>query len=154
MLGGHVSFLKSTITYSRDSMARPIRVLEKLLQHVRIGYFRPDETRSGRFSNEQVPDDTEGDPLETSEISGRDSFETWEFPSEPVPTDLSGWELPSHPSEPLVISDDENLEVKEEVDDDGASSSGHETSSSSDESAAELSGARRNLMSPRIPQTP
>ena len=34
-------------SYSRDSMAQPLRALEKVLDDVRDGRFRPDETRSG-----------------------------------------------------------------------------------------------------------
>ena len=49
LLGGHVSHLKSLLVYSRDSMARPLRVLEEMLAKIRLGEFRPDETRSGRF---------------------------------------------------------------------------------------------------------
>lgn len=49
ILGGHVSHLKSVLTYSRDSLAGPLRELEKVLQAVRSCAFNPDASRSGRF---------------------------------------------------------------------------------------------------------
>jgi hypothetical protein len=54
-LGGHVSFMKSTVIYSRDVMARPLRVLEALLLEIRMKHFLPDETRSGRFRRTSQP---------------------------------------------------------------------------------------------------
>ena len=50
LLGGHSSHLKSVLTYSRDSLAGPLRTLEKLLDDVRKGRFCPDQSRSGRFT--------------------------------------------------------------------------------------------------------
>ena len=35
ILGGHVSHLKSVLTYSRDGLAGPLRELEKVLQSIR-----------------------------------------------------------------------------------------------------------------------
>ena len=49
ILGGHSMGMRSVMTYSRDVVARPILKLEEVLQAVRDGSFRPDETRSGRF---------------------------------------------------------------------------------------------------------
>ena len=49
ILGGHVSHLKSVLTYSRDSLAGPLRELEKCLQAIRPMSFSPDASRSGRF---------------------------------------------------------------------------------------------------------
>eukprot|EP00435_Cladocopium_sp_Y103_P023154 s3929_g5.t1 len=49
ILGGHTSRLKSVITYSRDSVASPLRTLCNMLQMMRDGTFRPDCTRSGYF---------------------------------------------------------------------------------------------------------
>ena len=54
-LGGHVSFMKSTVIHSRDVMARPLRVLEALLLEIRMKHFLPDETRSGRFRRTSQP---------------------------------------------------------------------------------------------------
>ena len=39
----------STLSYSRDALAGPLRELEDLLQCVRDGRFLPDSTRSGRW---------------------------------------------------------------------------------------------------------
>ena len=52
----------SMLVYSRDSAAGPLRDLCGMLQMIREGRFRPDETRSGRFVNlepnaEQEDDD-------------------------------------------------------------------------------------------------
>eukprot|EP00435_Cladocopium_sp_Y103_P014974 s3530_g3.t1 len=52
ILGGHASRLKSVITYSRDSVASPLRTLCTMLQMIRDGSFRPDNTRSGLFISE------------------------------------------------------------------------------------------------------
>ena len=49
VLGGHCMGHSSTITYSRDAMARPLMVLEGMLSDVRRNVFLPDATRSGRF---------------------------------------------------------------------------------------------------------
>ena len=50
ILGGHVSHLKSVLTYSRDALAGPLRELEKVLQSIRTQCFCPDASRSGRFT--------------------------------------------------------------------------------------------------------
>ena len=50
ILGGHAGQYAMAINYSRDAMARPLRVLEALLLDIRESRFNPDETRSGRFS--------------------------------------------------------------------------------------------------------
>ena len=49
VLGGHTSTVRSALVYSRDSLGRPLRMLERLLREVRLGSFIPDATRSGRF---------------------------------------------------------------------------------------------------------
>ena len=51
ILGGHVSHLKSVLTYSRDGLAGPLRELEQVLESIRGGKFFPDASRSGRFAN-------------------------------------------------------------------------------------------------------
>ncbi|CAJ1352120.1 unnamed protein product [Effrenium voratum] len=50
ILGGHAGQYAMAINYSRDAMARPLRILEALLLDIRESRFNPDETRSGRFS--------------------------------------------------------------------------------------------------------
>ena len=49
VLGGHTSTVRSAMVYSRDSLGKPLRLLEILLHEVRLGLFLPDATRSGRY---------------------------------------------------------------------------------------------------------
>ena len=44
----------STLTYSRDALARPLRKLESMLSEVRLGVFDPDANRSGRLQDNQT----------------------------------------------------------------------------------------------------
>ena len=60
ILGGHVSHLKSVLTYSRDSLAGPLRELEKCLQAIRSMCFSPDASRSGRFIEVCKIEDADG----------------------------------------------------------------------------------------------
>ena len=39
------------LVYARDSMAQPLRDLNRVLEQVREGQFDPDATRSGYFPN-------------------------------------------------------------------------------------------------------
>lgn len=50
ILGYHSSPFKIGLTYSRDAMSRPLMILEKLFEEIRQGVFKPDVTRSGRFT--------------------------------------------------------------------------------------------------------
>ena len=62
MLGGHAkSTEKSALTYSRDTMAWPLRELGRVLRLVELGEFNPDQTRSGTFLN--LDDATAADAL-------------------------------------------------------------------------------------------
>jgi hypothetical protein len=48
LLGHHISSdLNSTLTYSRDAQAHPLREYDRVLGHIRTGWFNPDTTRSG-----------------------------------------------------------------------------------------------------------
>ena len=47
ILGGHTGRMKSVLTYSRDSLASPLRVLNNMLERIRQGSFDPNATRSG-----------------------------------------------------------------------------------------------------------
>ena len=47
ILGGHTGRMKSVLTYSRDSLASPLRVLNNMLERIRQGSFNPNATRSG-----------------------------------------------------------------------------------------------------------
>ena len=47
---------KAVETYSRDALATPLRELDRVLDAVRRGSFRPDTTRSGDFIDPNVND--------------------------------------------------------------------------------------------------
>ena len=49
VLGYHANKLRMTMTYSRDSAARPLALLAHVLKEIREGIFEPDCTRSGRL---------------------------------------------------------------------------------------------------------
>ena len=49
VLGYHANKLRTALTYSRDSAARPLALLENMLREIREGIFEPDATRSGRL---------------------------------------------------------------------------------------------------------
>ena len=50
ILGGHTGRMKSVLTYSRDSLASPLRVLSHMLERIRQGSFNPNATRSGMMT--------------------------------------------------------------------------------------------------------
>ena len=49
VLGYHANKLRMAMTYSRDSAARPLALLTRVLREIREGVFEPDNTRSGRL---------------------------------------------------------------------------------------------------------
>ncbi|CAE7364882.1 NaCP60E, partial [Symbiodinium necroappetens] len=51
LLGYHVGDFRMGLTYSRDSAAPTLLLLERILHKVRSGEFVPDATRSGRFKS-------------------------------------------------------------------------------------------------------
>ena len=82
ILGGHVSHLKSVLTYSRDALAGPLRELEKVLLSIRQQQFNPDASRSGRFSEvckieDNEPNDCCAAPesLQVAEVGKLELFE-------------------------------------------------------------------------------
>ena len=52
ILGGHTGRMKSVLTYSRDALAAPLRVLDDMLQKIRSGHFDPNASRSGMMITE------------------------------------------------------------------------------------------------------
>ena len=51
ILGYHSTGVnRSTLSYSRDAMAGPLRSLQGLIRSVRVKKFNPDDTRSGRLA--------------------------------------------------------------------------------------------------------
>ena len=144
-LGGHVSFMKSAIVYSRDAMARPIRVLESLLLDVRLGRFAPDETRSGRFKpgTTSAGADNSGDQGMGFGDSGLDLFSLPREPSLETPVGV------------IDVDADEPCEIKSErLEQNDSSSSDTDaltTSSSEDEAGAQCTGASRPMRLPTVP---
>ena len=62
ILGYHSTGVNSsTLSYSRDAMAGPLRSLQGLLRNVRIGKFNPDDTRSGRWTLSEASSGSSGD---------------------------------------------------------------------------------------------
>ncbi|CAE7253466.1 NaCP60E [Symbiodinium necroappetens] len=51
LLGYHVGDFRMGLTYSRDSAAPTLLLLERILRKIRSGEFVPDATRSGRFKS-------------------------------------------------------------------------------------------------------
>ena len=56
ILGHHSTGKTSAECYARDSLAKPLRDFELVLQQVRTKAFSPDSTRSGMMSSAIVPD--------------------------------------------------------------------------------------------------
>ena len=52
ILGGHTGRMKSVLTYSRDALAAPLRVLDDMLQKIRSGLFDPNASKSGMMITE------------------------------------------------------------------------------------------------------
>ena len=160
ILGGHTMAFKSALVYSRDSLGRPLRMLERLLMEVRCHAFVPDANRSGRFPGRRVSfDDFSGfdemergifeDAIDSIGVPDNSSVEkglgpgaTADKDSYKVETDSTSWvELSDNPVVDLVSSSDSDR------------SSVHTTSSSSDEEGAQHSGARRPVRPPSVPKT-
>ena len=49
VLGYHSNKMRMALTYSRDSIARPLALLSHVLTEIRTGIFEPDNSRSGRL---------------------------------------------------------------------------------------------------------
>ena len=64
MLGYHSSQMHMAMVYSRDGAAASLLLLEKLIDEIARGKFRPDSTRSGRLidspSEKPGPQEHEG----------------------------------------------------------------------------------------------
>ena len=68
ILGGHTGRMKSVLTYSRDSLASPLRVLSHMLERIRQGSFNPNATRSGMMTAD----------VKVEVLSVGEDDETWE----------------------------------------------------------------------------
>jgi hypothetical protein len=74
LLGGHISRNdESSITYSRDLMAAPLRALDKLYRLIRQNKFDPDRSRTGMWIEHESPaedsENFEDGPDETTSSS-------------------------------------------------------------------------------------
>ncbi|CAL1141652.1 unnamed protein product [Cladocopium goreaui] len=169
VLGGHTSAVRSALVYARDSLGRPLRMLEKLLLEVRLGRFLPDATRSGRFPTAfattfHCDDGTQSDfsyapsfgLVEADDIAANNnSHGDLVEPAErlekgtvqPVADQACKVEAPESVWELAGSSEVIDLDTCSE--DSGCSVA--TTSSSSDEGAAELSSARRPVHPPKVP---
>eukprot|EP00435_Cladocopium_sp_Y103_P075669 s366_g62.t1 len=63
LLGYHTSPFTMGLTYSRDGMARPLQILNNMLEEIRNGQYFPDCTRSGRLVKP-------GNALSSSDLQG------------------------------------------------------------------------------------
>jgi hypothetical protein len=76
LLGGHVDQSEcSMLTYSRDALAKPLRLYVKVLDDVASGKFNPDSTRSGYFIKERPGSVTKEVPTKASEDLGFSDFQ-------------------------------------------------------------------------------
>eukprot|EP00435_Cladocopium_sp_Y103_P056640 s605_g19.t1 len=154
ILGGHTSAFKSALVYSRDSLWRPLRMLERLLLEVRCKAFIPDANRSGRFpkgvglsdfaSFDETVHESFDEELLTARPAADDAPEVSLVPSAcsdavacKAETESIGWERVEDPSVVDLVS----------------SSDSDRSSSSSDEEGAQHSGARRPVKPPSVPLT-
>ena len=72
LLGYHMVKGSSVHSYSRDSLAGPLRKLESVLTDIRRSRFDPDATRSGRWIHESSSSESDSEDLE-SHSSGSDA---------------------------------------------------------------------------------
>ena len=169
VLGGHTSAVRSALVYSRDSLGRPLRMLEKLLLEVRRGQFLPDATRGGRFpvgatAGEDAADGCHSEFLYSPSLGSGEGFEaevidTPEQQSnflegaDAVCPDASGRfvECKQEPESSIwsFVGSSEVIDL--DTCSEGTDCSVATTSSSSDEEAAELSSARRKVHPPSVP---
>ena len=105
LLGYHVtSSQQSSLHYSRDELAEPLRELEKVLAAVRAGTFKPDSTRSGYFVS-PLPKSSTRPQVHSADRSVRGHLEHVDSSDEDEPESASS--IPSaHSAE---LSEDEQL---------------------------------------------
>ena len=132
MLGGHMKPKdRSTVCYARDHMAAPLRKLRELLLNVRSGSFRPDQSRSGLWAEENEDDHLFGGPS----VEEPTADQEWELaPAEPLPGN------PGEAEEPTCVEPGPTVQATEVVpdssDETGESSQGPD--STDDEGASGL----------------
>ena len=160
ILGGHTMAFKSAMVYSRDSLGRPLRLLERMLMEVRCNAFIPDANRSGRFPGQKIGMDDFSGFDELDKGLSADAFDGMFFSDaasgdkslEPsVSADKDSCKVETDSCSWAVVSDNPIVDLVSSSDSDR--SSVHTTSSSSDEEGAEHSGARRPVRPPSVPNT-
>ena len=87
-LGYHVAGFKMLHTYSRDAAAQPLLELARVLRAVRMGTFKPDVTRSGRFI-EAKDSNSDGRAVAVEVIDLEPKEESHEIASEVIPSSSS-----------------------------------------------------------------
>ena len=98
ILGGHTGRMKSVLTYSRDSLASPLRVLNHMLECIRQGSFNPNATRSGMMTAD----------VKVEVLSVEEDDETWE------PVDRQQQDLDEEAGEDLGSGSDTSSSSEEE----------------------------------------
>ena len=124
VLGYHTNKLRVAMTYSRDSAARPLALLQQVLQEIREGIFEPDCTRSGRLKSGAKP--LSGEFHGSGVVAGVDLEMSHEFSMD----DPATFPAP----EPVHHDDRVQGENAADVQD----LEGHATTDSSDSSGADL----------------
>ena len=137
-MGHHAHPFRMSDVYAREAQARVIRIVDDLIAEVRRGYFKPDETRAGRF-------DLSKDPTFGSQNRAEAPSQDWP----PADDSIEGSPFPPDPppAAPVCEGDATN---PPEVDSD------HDTSSSSsgEDDAAEnpsLGAGKAALRPPSVP---
>ena len=76
MLGYHSTGVNSsTLSYSRDAMAGPLRSLQHLIRSVRMQRFNPDDTRSGKMALSESSSGSSGANSPSSSSSDAEEHE-------------------------------------------------------------------------------
>ena len=143
LLGYHTSPFTMGLTYSRDGMARPLRILSDMLEEICKGVFCPDNTRSGRLIQK-----TSGDNASALEPV-RDTAVKVESSDDEV--DINAWDLISAPQQ-SVLPENIPAESDHEVNDACTETSSSDVSESETTEPAFESKGRRTFEPPSAPE--
>eukprot|EP00435_Cladocopium_sp_Y103_P025590 s3086_g6.t1 len=104
MLGYHSSGKdKSMLTYSRDSMAWPIRLLEKMIDDIVGDVFQPDASRSGYFpQSSDLPENSKDQDSTSSSADSMDEEDADRTDEEAAIDKFAGRFGPEGPEESVV----------------------------------------------------
>ena len=121
LLGYHADKSEDSMhTYSRDTMAVPMRKYAKIIEDVAFGVFDPDATRSGHFKPSE--DSKKERRPEGQELSGKSPLGEWEVT---MAAD-NDTEMPDLDEEVLAEDEPEKLEVASDVSDESSNGSSSE----------------------------